>query len=46
MYRATFRSTLQKCGIIEMVLIFSKQTNEISHYLSEICGLIPIIFCI
>ena len=29
MYRATFRSTLQKCGIIVMDLIFSKQTNEI-----------------
>ena len=29
MYRATFRSTLQKCGIIMMDLLLSKQTNEI-----------------
>ena len=41
-YRATFRSTLQKCGIIVMDLIFSKQTNE--NYLSEKSGLIQIIF--
>ena len=28
MYRATFPSTLQKCGIIVMDLLFSKQTNK------------------